>query len=136
MRLVYRIICIPTQQSYVGETGNYKTRKNKHLIDLYHGIHSSPKLQHAYNEYGKDAFTFEVIENDIPDDQSENREAYWIQFFNCIDNGFNYWINRSKRIGKKCVWAGIEYRSIKEASETTGIEYWTMLENVYKGKSG
>ncbi len=59
---VYRIICTPTSKFYIGSAVNLWKRWKDHRHALNKGNHPNRKLQHAWNKYGKKAFTFEILE--------------------------------------------------------------------------
>lgn len=48
----------------------------------------SRHLQFAYNKYGIDAFLFEIVEL-CPVDKLNEREIYWISYFDSYNNGYN-----------------------------------------------
>ncbi len=51
-------------RKYVGVTSrNVESRWREHLKNLSKGIHRNQRLQAAWNKYGKDAFSFSVIES-------------------------------------------------------------------------
>lgn len=133
MRTIYRALCNANGQSYIGQTKNLEQRKKAHLSDLRRGHHTSKKFQRAYNKYGEASFTFEVLQDEIPDDQGKERETYWITFHDSVDNGFNFCFGGSERYGKTCVWDGVTYRSVKLAAKATGINYGTLVERMYRG---
>lgn len=86
---VYRIVCFPTGQVYVGMAQIVKTRLYQHWRELKKGHHHNALLQKAYNEYGRDAFFVEVLERDLSFDECEKREQYWIDHYNSAVDGFN-----------------------------------------------
>lgn len=47
---------------YVGSAVNLAKRWGAHRQRLNQGTHQSPRLQSAWNKYGEDAFSFEIIE--------------------------------------------------------------------------
>ncbi len=73
---IYRITCIPTSKFYIGSAVNLYHRRVCHFNDLQHGTHRNSRLQRAWNKYGPDAFTFEVLELILIPFLLE-REQYW-----------------------------------------------------------
>ena len=63
----YSITNTITGKKYVGQSTAYPHRWNRHKARLRNNTHENPSLQQDYNEYGKDAFVFEVIEEYPPD---------------------------------------------------------------------
>ena len=60
---VYRIVNIIDGKVYIGGTVNLSARRRNHFTCLRLGYHGNPRLQKAYNVYGRSAFRFEVIQN-------------------------------------------------------------------------
>jgi len=56
---------------YIGQSTQYPRRWRNHKRNLRKNTHVNRSLQQDYNEYGKDAFVFEVIEEYPPDTSSE-----------------------------------------------------------------
>lgn len=74
---IYAITCRPTNKIYVGQSKTVAARKATHFRDLNLGKHVNSHLQRSYDKYGKDNFTFSVLEFcDIPD--LNEKEGYWI----------------------------------------------------------
>lgn len=40
-------------------------------------------------KYGKENFTIELIEDNIPEDQIDSKESYYINKFNTFNEGYN-----------------------------------------------
>lgn len=59
---VYRIIHIESGKSYLGSSVDIENRWNKHRAELEAGKHYNHYLQRAYIKYGRDAFSFDVVE--------------------------------------------------------------------------
>ncbi|WP_134684842.1 GIY-YIG nuclease family protein [Brevibacillus migulae] len=58
---VYRIVNTINQKMFVASTPNLKTLNGKEF-QLKMGSHLNRELQREWNEYGEDAFRFEVLE--------------------------------------------------------------------------
>lgn len=61
-RGIYAIRNTVNGKSYVGFATDIDRRWSKHKWGLKRNTHDNPKLQAAWNKYGKDAFTFEILE--------------------------------------------------------------------------
>lgn len=68
MGVIYKIINVATDDFYVGSAVKPKRRKWEHWTALKNGAHHCVRLQAAWNEFGEDAFEFDVIEE--VDDQN------------------------------------------------------------------
>lgn len=62
MQGVYSITNITNGHMYIGSTKNIGRRWRNHKAKLRHNKHGNPYLQNAWNKYGEDKFTFEVVE--------------------------------------------------------------------------
>lgn len=58
---IYAITRTETGDAYIGSTITPKQRWIRHRCHLKLNKHHSPHLQRAWNKYGKDAFTYEVL---------------------------------------------------------------------------
>jgi len=58
---VYEIICIPTQEKYVGSSVDLSNRFGGHRFALRHKKHHSKKLQASYDIYGETNFRFRIL---------------------------------------------------------------------------
>ena len=65
---------------YIGSSTNYYRRKKRHFTDLGLNKHHSPKLQRAYNKYGKDCFNIYILESFLFVSKSDilAREQFYI----------------------------------------------------------
>jgi group I intron endonuclease len=59
---VYLIRCLANGCVYVGQAKNCRVRFNHHKHHLRKNKHGNPRLQHAWNAHGEDAFEFVIIE--------------------------------------------------------------------------
>lgn len=91
MITIYKIYNKINGRVYIGQTVNFKARKQYHKDHLKKQIHDNPYLQEDYNEYGLSVFIFEIIETLDNKDKANNQEDYWIDHFGGIesDNVYN-----------------------------------------------
>lgn len=83
---IYRIVHVKSGRSYVGHTAKGTVHRfREHRYALGKGTHSSPHLQYAWNQYGPEAFAFEVVERCRFVDRFA-REQFWID---SSDSRFN-----------------------------------------------
>lgn len=86
-KYIYKITNIINNKCYIGQTRDYKARFQGHKLQLRKNIHDNPYLQYAWNKYGENAFTFEVLE--YAEDYNE-RERYYIKLYNSTDAKYGY----------------------------------------------
>lgn len=60
---IYRIKNKINDKCYIGSSVNFDDRKNLHFSLLRRGIHHSIILQRAYDKYGLEFLSFEVLEH-------------------------------------------------------------------------
>ena len=82
---VYKITNLINNKNYIGITKrNPEIRFNEHFSN------KNEILYRAKKKYGKENFSLEIIEKDIPENQIDEKERYYIDFFNSlIPNGYN-----------------------------------------------
>lgn len=86
MGQVYRHVS-PSGKSYVGMTRyTWEKRAGKDPLGSYA---TSLRFLQALKKYGWESFQHEVLEtlNEVP--ALYQREAYWIDYFDCVGNGYN-----------------------------------------------
>lgn len=82
---IYKITNKNTGKSYIGQSNDIERRFKEHQIV---GIKSRIPVDIAIQKYGKDTFTYEIIELCSIEQLNEKKE-YWIQFYNTFNNGYN-----------------------------------------------
>ena len=58
---IYQIRNLKNEKVFISSTRNFKTLNGK-KFELENGVCTNKSLQQEWNEYGKDAFVFEVLE--------------------------------------------------------------------------
>lgn len=89
---IYKITNLKNNKCYIGQSKSIEDRKNKHLTLLRNNKHNNQHLQNAWNKYLEESFIFEIIEELSYDkiDLLNEREKYWIDYYNSFDNNFGY----------------------------------------------
>ena len=85
---IYKITCVDTGECYIGQSVSIARRWATHKRELRLGIHYNKHLQRTYNKYGKDSFTYEILEQ-CPASKLNEREQFYIKLFDSHNNGFN-----------------------------------------------
>jgi len=100
---IYKITCVLTDKFYVGSAKNLRIRRKCHFRDLQKGIRTNPKLQHAWNKYGSESFTFEVLEFVLLPEILTAREQFWFDTLRPFGRrGFNISRVAGSCLGKEC----------------------------------
>lgn len=87
---IYVLRCGPNGRVYVGSAKDGKKRILGHFKSLIAGNHVNSYLQRAFNKYGREAFTNEIVEVCLLEDRWL-REQHWINALRACDrkHGFN-----------------------------------------------
>jgi len=117
---IYKITS-PSGKIYIGQSIDIYNRWIKgHKYSNSRKIGVGKKLKNSYIKYGHENHKFEIIE-ECSTEQLNEREIYWINFYNSYKNGLNstdkpkyfgehskeWKLNQSKGLkGRKCVWEG------------------------------
>lgn len=80
---IYKITNIINNHCYIGQSVDIKRRLSEHLLQRYKAT-----IYYAFDKYGIDNFTFEIIEL-CPKESLNEREKYWIAFYDSYNNGYN-----------------------------------------------
>lgn len=88
---IYRIFCVSNGKSYVGESKSSGKRLSAHFESLVKNLHKNSTLQADYIKFGTGSFGVEILEEFSRDNQKQrhSREAYWIDQFNSVADGYN-----------------------------------------------
>ena len=99
---VYKITNLINHKLYIGITKrNPKIRFNEHFSN------KNELLYKAKEKYGKENFSLEIIEKNIPEDNIDEKERYYIKLYNSLTpNGYNLSIG------------GISNKSISDEGKT------------------
>lgn len=84
--LIYKITCLPTGKCYIGKTIRPLSER---LKNHFSGYDSCRKLNEAIKIYGKDNFDVKVIASNIPYNELDSLEVFYINEYNSVNNGYN-----------------------------------------------
>lgn len=98
---IYAIKNLINNKVYIGSTKSFKNRKYEHFWKLKKGIHHSEHLQKSYNKYGKDFFSFYIIEECSIENRKE-KELYHIDQFKAFERNFGYNTHEPNQDKFKC----------------------------------
>lgn len=82
---IYKITNNINGKIYIGQSNNIQRRFLEHKN---RGATSRIPVDIAIQKYGKENFSFEVIE-ECTIEQLNQKEMYWISYFNSVENGYN-----------------------------------------------
>lgn len=87
MSYIYKITNDINDKIYIGKTNNsIEKRFKEHCQDAFRDRNEKRPLYSAMRKYGIEKFHIELIEET---DKAEEREIYWIEFYNGYTKGYN-----------------------------------------------
>ena len=89
MNYIYKFTNKINGKIYIGQSIDINARKRSHINDAYcKGKDSNCPFHQAIIKYGENEFNFEIIE-ECPKELLNEREKYWIQYYDSYHNGYN-----------------------------------------------
>lgn len=90
MQGIYKITNKINQKCYIGKSKNITERWNYHKTRYNDEREYDKPLYRAFRKYGIENFTFDILEElQEYDKESNEREKYWIKFYNSYEKGYN-----------------------------------------------
>lgn len=87
---IYKIENIINNHCYIGQSINIQKRLNRHKTTAFNSNSKDYEypLYRAFRKYGLENFSFEVLEECLPEELNE-KEKYYIQEYNSFFDGYN-----------------------------------------------
>ena len=91
MKGIYKITNNITHKVYIGQTtdSNRRWKDHKRLAFTPNHKEYNKALYQAMRKYGIENFSFNLIEEIENKNERNNREIYWINYYNSYNNGYN-----------------------------------------------
>jgi len=122
---VYRITNLVNGKFYIGSSNKLMRRYRRHKKDLKNDYHPNQLLQRAYNKYGEDNFSFEVLEYIEDKELARSVEQRYLDFMRPFDReiGYNICLDSRglsgvKRSKEWCEFMGNVHRGKTVSKET------------------
>ena len=117
----YEIYCHTTQCSYFGESQNVLYRLGRHFNDLQQNIHEIQELQNDWLRYGRQAFTFRIVESGDKWKKKGTRIQREKQLIeSCTNRLYNTVSKIPSTFRKQVIIDGVTYSSAAEAARKLG----------------
>lgn len=140
---IYKITNIVNNQCYIGQAVNIKKRWREHRSDAFNKNCKDYNMviYKAIRKHGLENFTFEILE-ECSQDLLNEKEVYWIAYFNSYYNGYNCTLGGDEshiHLGKPVELYDkegnfvIEYPNIATAARALDVFYGTLYQ-VIQGK--
>lgn len=86
--IIYKITNIQNNKVYIGQTKEtLQQRFSRHMG--YQSVEHDSKFYRAVRKYGRNNFTIEQIDEAFTQDELDEKEVYWIRYYNSVNNGYN-----------------------------------------------
>ena len=131
MGYIYKIENQINHKVYIGQTikslnKRFSQHKNNYTKPYFSQIH----LYRAFKKYGIENFSFEKIER-VNDEDLDEREKYWIAYYNSYENGYNSTLGGRDTELYKWDYEQIkklydEYRSARKVAKIIGCDHSTI----------
>lgn len=89
--IIYKVTNIQNNKIYIGQTTrSLEERKYHHFYRADHELEiTHTHFINAIRKYGKDAFQWEQIDQADSQQELNNKEIYWIDYYDSINHGYN-----------------------------------------------
>lgn len=88
--IIYKVTCQTTNKIYIGQTTTFLGhRKGLHKHKALYENDFNNHFHNAIRKYGWDDFIWEIIDTAESFQELNEKEKYWIKYYNSINNGYN-----------------------------------------------
>jgi group I intron endonuclease len=130
MAIIYCIHSLSTGKKYIGQTIEKMQRR---VLRHFRTINET-KISRAIQKYSKYDFVYGVVEEIEDKNLLDEREQYWIKYYDSIDNGFNIKEGGKCARGFKQSKSSIEKRRKKLIGRPLSEEHKQKLSKAHKEK--
>ena len=86
---IYKITNIQNNKIYIGQSIRpIEDRFHRHINDALNNVLDT-HFARAIRKYGKDSFIIEEIDSANSQEELTQKEQYWIQYYNSVQEGYN-----------------------------------------------
>jgi group I intron endonuclease len=130
MGIIYCIHNLSTGKKYIGQT----VEKMQRRVTRHFRTINETKISRAIQKYSKYDFVYGIVEEVEDRDLLDEREQYWIKFYNTVENGFNIKEGGKCARGYKQSESSIEKRRQKLIGKCLTEEHKQKISKAHKGK--
>lgn len=129
--IIYKATNLVNDKIYIGQTINtLEYRKNQHFREAKSKRRHTVYFHNALNKYGYDNFVFEQIDTAKSQEELDEKERYWIRYYNSNNKTYGYNLDSGGQSGGKK-----SEETKKKIGETTKIK-WENPETAEKMRQG
>jgi group I intron endonuclease len=130
MGIIYCIHNLSTGKKYIGQTVEKLQRR---VVRHFRTINET-KISRAIKKYSKYDFVYGIVEEVEDKNLLDEREEYWIKFYDSVKNGFNIKEGGKCARGFKQSQSSIEKRRQKLIGKSLTQEHKQKISKAHKGK--
>ena len=122
--IIYKITNKINGMMYIGQTSKSLEHRWKVHCHNVKSKHAHFKLQDAIAEFGAENFTIEQIDVAATKEEADEKEVYWIKFYDATEKGYNTSLggrNGGSRKKVMAVESGLVFNTIQEAAKHYGV---------------
>lgn len=102
--IIYKVVNLINKKIYIGQTElSLNKRKNLHKTQSLNG-QKNTYFSHAIRKYGFNSFVFEIIDKASNLEELDEKEKFWIKFYNSRDKKLGYNIAEGGRTNRGTRW--------------------------------
>jgi len=130
MGIIYCIHNLTTGKKYIGQTVEKLQRR---VLRHFRTINET-KISRAIQKYSKYDFVYGIVEEVKDRNLLDEKEQYWIKFYDSVENGFNIKEGGKCARGFKQSQSSIEKRRQKLIGKSLTKEHKQKISKAHKGK--
>ena len=130
MGIIYCIHNLNTGKKYIGQTVEKLQRR---VLRHFRTINET-KISRAIQKYSKYDFVYGIVEEVKDRNLLDEKEQYWIKFYDSVENGFNIKEGGKCARGFKQSQSSIEKRRQKLIGKSLTKEHKQKISKAHKGK--
>lgn len=130
MGIIYCIHNLTTGKKYIGQT----VEKMQRRVARHFRTVNETKISRVIKKYSKYDFVYGIVEEVGDKNLLDEREQYWIKFYDTVENGFNIKEGGKCARGFKQSQSSIEKRRLKLIGKSLSEEHKQKISKAHKGK--